>query len=259
MYDAPMTTTWLAADLEKRWMERFVLRYSLVWIGVVTALITTHAFARFGDAGHLAIGLGLSAPLWVVPLFAGPPSERERPFFERHSTRFNLWIGLFSLLQVYFGSGLFFDVLGMEYHFPVRLVLNRTPVFLYFLTITYFSTYYVVMSVIWRAFLSLRPNAPHLLRFAVLCVIGFAVAFAETSSMATPLMRDYFLYRDKRFALEFGSMVYGSIFVLSLPFVFRLDEDATRPKPRLSALAFEVLAVNMLALIAYEGWTAVLR
>ena len=250
---------WLAADPAKRWMERFVLVYTPVWIAVATACMATRVFAHLGEAGHLAIGLGLSAPLWLVPLFAAPPSERERPFAERHSTRFHLWIGLFSLLQVYFGSGLFFDVLGMEYHFPVKLIVHRTPLFLYFLTVAYFSTYYVAMSLVWRAFRRRWPSAPALARLVVLCALGFTVAFAETASMANPLMRDYFLYRDKRFALEFGSMSYGSIFVLSLPFVFRLDEEPTAPRPRLSALALEVLAVNMLALIGYELWAAVLR
>src|SRR5205814_1100491 len=82
-----------------------------------------------------------------------------RPLAARHATRFNLWIGLFSILQVYFGSYLFFEVLGLEYHFPVRLELNRTPVFLYLLTISYFSTYYVVMSIVWRAFSTGMPRA----------------------------------------------------------------------------------------------------
>src|SRR5205823_93917 len=103
--------------------------------------MATQAFAHWGDLGHLALGLGLALPLWIVPLVTGRRG---------HIWRFNLWIGLFSLLQVYFGSALFFDVLHMEYKFPVTWIVHRTPLFLYPLTIVYFSTYYVVMSVLWK-------------------------------------------------------------------------------------------------------------
>jgi hypothetical protein len=142
-------------------------------------------------------------------------------------------------LQVYFGSGLFFDALGMEYHFPVTWILNRTPLFLYFLTVAYFSTYYVVMGIIWRA-----TGAS----WVALPIIGFATAFAETAGMANPMVADVFSYRDKAFVLAWGSACYGTIFVLSLPFVFRLQER----RPKLTTLLLEVLAVNMMAIIAYE-------
>ena len=112
----------------KQFTEKFVLVYSPVWIAVVVVVMATHAFAGWGDAGHLALGLGLCLPLWIAPRFA--------PDGGRYFRRFNLWIGLFSLLQVYFGSALFFDVLHMEYHFPVTWILNRTPLFLYPMTIS---------------------------------------------------------------------------------------------------------------------------
>ena len=248
----------LAANPSKRWTEKFILVYSLIWIAVISAIMITGAFAHWGDIGHMAIGLGLSLPLWVVPLVAAPACDRGRPLAERHIWRFNLWIGLYSLLQVYFGSMLFFDVLHMEYHFPVTWIVNRTPLFLYFLTITYFSTYYVVMSVIWR-----RVTGQHwLVRGAVLVILGYAVAFAETGGMANQWLRDYFVYRDKWFVLAWGSAVYGTIFVLSLPFVFRIDEsegESKGPRPTLGRLAGEVLAVNMAALCAYVVWAVILR
>jgi cycloeucalenol cycloisomerase len=238
--------TWLAADPAKRAMERRVLTYSLIWIAVVVVLMARHPFSRWGDGSHLALGLGLALPLWILP-FVG---ERERPLAERYATRFTVWIGMFSLLQCYFGSAPFFDVLGMEYHFPVTWVVHRTPVFLYFMTVAYFSTYYVVMSVLWRA--TGR-------RWLLLPLLGFGVAFAETASMANPLMVPWFFYRDKTFALTWGSIVYGTIFVLSLPFVFRIDEEPGAPRPRLRALALEVCGVTMVALVAYEVYSTILR
>ena len=143
----------------------------------------------------------------------------------------------------------------MEYHFPVTWIVNRTPLFLYPLTIVYFSTYYIVMSVLWRRV----QGAPAAVKWATLAALGYAVAFAETGGMANQWLRDYFSYKDKWFVLIWGSACYGSIFVWSLPFVFRIDEAADSPRPSLVKLAGEVLAVNMAALIAYECWAALLR
>ena len=244
----------LAADPGKRWTEKFVLAYTPVWIAAVVLVMATRAFTHWGDVGHMALGLGLCLPLWIVPLFWGP--DRERPFAERHIWRFNLWIGLYSFLQCYFGSALFFDVLHMEYHFPVTWIVNRTPLFLYFMTVAYFSTYYVAMSVLWR---TLAPKNSTTVRAILLCVLGYAVAFAETAGMANDWLRDYFSYRDKWFVLLWGSACYGTVFVLSMPFVFRMNESPDDKPGRLGRLAGEVLAVNMAALIAYEGWALVLK
>jgi cycloeucalenol cycloisomerase len=226
----------------KRWTERFVLAYSIVWVAAVVTVMATGAFTHWGDWGHMALGVGLAAPLWIAPFFA--------PDGGAYFWRFNLWIGLFSLLQVYFGSALFFDVLHMEYHFPVTWIVNRTPLFLYPMTIAYFSTYYAVMTLLWREISTRAPS----LRWPALLLLGYAVAFAETGGMANQWLRDYFSYRDKWFVLIWGSAVYGSIFVLSMPFVFRMDERMPWRK-----ILGEVLAVNMASLCAYEAWTVVLR
>jgi cycloeucalenol cycloisomerase len=232
----------LAADPGKRFTEKFILAWTPVWIAVVIGIMASHAFTRWGDVGHLAFPLLLLVPVYVAPFFA--------PDKGRYFWRFNLWIGVYSLLQMYFGSALFFDVLHMEYHFPVTWIVNRSPLFLYPLTIVYFSTYYVVMVVVWRA---VQTHAA-ILKWPALVVIGYAVAFAETGGMANEWLRDAFSYRDKWFVLIWGSACYGSIFMLSLPFVFRLDE-----KPSWQRIVGEVLAVNMAALCVYEVWAVVLR
>jgi cycloeucalenol cycloisomerase len=249
---------WLAEDPAKRWMERFVLGYSVVWIAAIAAVQVTRVFTRWGDLGHLALGVGAALPLWLVPLLRPPPSERGRPLAARHSLRFNLWIGLFSLLQVYFGSALFFDVLGMQYHFNVRWVINRTPLFLYPLTIAYFSTYYVVMSIVWRAFRARFATAPTGILLLARALLAYSVAFAETASMANDLLKDYFSYSNKAFVLGYGSVCYGTVFFVSLPFVFGLDEDSRVPAPSLRRIVWDVLAVNMIVLVLYEIYTALL-
>jgi cycloeucalenol cycloisomerase len=245
-----------ADDAGKRWTERAVLYYSPLWMGIVGLLMYTRAFRHFGDAGHMAIGVGLALPIALLPIFS---IERDKPIAQRHAFRFALWMYLFSFLQCYFGSWLFFDVLGMEYHFPVTLIVNKTPLFLYFLTVAYFATYYTAMTFAWRAFLRWKPRAPTVIRLLVLVALGYTVAFCETASMASPTMREYFLYRHKEFALLGGSLFYGTVFVASLPFVFDMNEHIDRPQKSISRIILDILAANMIVLIAYELFARLAR
>jgi cycloeucalenol cycloisomerase len=243
---------YLSPNPAKRWMERFVLLYTPFWIAAIALCQVTHIFATWGDLGHLAFGLALALPLWLVPLVFPCDPDRALPFESRHATRFNVFIAAWAFLQVWFGSDLFFDVLGMEYHFPVTWTAHRTPLFLYFVTIAYFSTYYVVLQIAWRAFRTRFPAAPWPVRLIVLCVLGYAVAFAETSSMATELMRPYFLYRDKAFTLFYGSLCYGTVFVISLPLMYRLDENVQPDGRRtIRSLLWDACAANTVVLIFY--------
>ncbi|MDB4968218.1 MAG: hypothetical protein JWN44_3907 [Myxococcales bacterium] len=247
----------LSSNPSKRWMELFVLAYSPVWIGIITYCEVTRVFAHWGDLGHLAFGLALAAPVWLIPLAFPGAADRGIPLLSRHATRFNVFIAVWTFVQVWFGSDLFFDFLGMEYHFPVTWTAHRTPLFLYPVTIAYFSTYYVLMQIIWRAFLTRFPSAPLPLRIIVLVIIGYAVAFTETSGMATDVMHEYFRYRDKSFTLLYGSLCYGTIFVVSLPLVYRLDENAQPDGQRtIRSLLWDACAANTIVLIFYAVYAS---
>ncbi len=141
-------------------MERFVLLYSPVWIFVMVTVQLTGVFRHWTDWQHMVLGVGLCLPLWLAPLLRPSAGERGEPFLARYSTLFNIWIFTFSFLQVYFGSGLFFGALGMEYHFHTTWVVNRSPLFLYFVTVVYFSSYYVVSQpAVARVFAALANGA----------------------------------------------------------------------------------------------------
>ena len=249
----------LSSNPSKRWAELFLLAYSPVWIAVIGFCEVTHVFAHWSDAGHLAFGLALALPVWLIPLVWPGAADRGIPLASRHIVRFNFFIFVWTFLQVWFGSDLFFDFLGMEYHFNVRWLAHRTPVFLYFVTIAYFSTYYTLMQIIWRAFRTRFPGAPAFARLVFLCLLGYAVAFAETSGMATKMMREYFLYRDKLFTLVVGSLCYGTIFVVTVPLVYRLDEDAQPDGTRtLPSLFWDACAANTVVLIFYAVYAALI-
>jgi cycloeucalenol cycloisomerase len=249
----------LSSNPSKRWAELFLLAYSPFWIALITICEVTKVFARWGDVGHMAFGLALALPVWLIPLAWPGTADRALPLASRHIVRFNFFIFVWTFLQVWFGSDLFFDFLGMEYHFPVTWTAHRTPVFLYFVTIAYFSTYYTVMQIIWRAFRTRFPSVPLAGQVVVLAAIGYCVAFTETSGMATQMMREYFLYRDKTFTLVYGSLCYGTIFVVSVPLVYRLDEQ-TQPDGRrtLRSLFWDACAANTVVLIFYAVYAALI-
>jgi cycloeucalenol cycloisomerase len=253
-----MSAGGLADHPARRWNERFVLVYSAVWIAVVAAVVLTRAVAHFGEIGYLALGVGLALPLWAVPLVWGPAEEKGRPIAERYSVKAMVFIALMSFIQCYFGSILFFEGLGMKYGFPVRLVLNGTPVFLYFMTVAYFSTYYVALQWAARALRRLAPRAGLLPSLLALAALSYAVAFGETFFMASDTLRDWFSYGDKSFVLRWGSLCYGTVFFLSAPLFFRIDERPERPSA-LARVTWEALGANMLILIVYELYRPLLR
>lgn len=239
----------LAADPHKRQAEILLLCYSPVWIAAVAAVLLTGAVQHMNDASLMALGIGLALPPWLLPLWT-PAGAEALPYLQRPGTRAAAFITVMALVQNYFGSALFFDGLGMQYHFPVRLIINRVPVFLFPLTVPYFSTYYVVMQIGWRA---CRKSSPSPLVHALgLLALSYAVAFAETWFMANDALRPCFAYADKSFVLRYGSLCYGAVFFLSLPWYYRMDEDPQAPRTPLRRVVWDALAANMAILICYE-------
>src|SRR5205814_262022 len=151
--------------------------------------------------------------------------------------RFNLWLGLFVFAGNYFFTRYFEEVLGLHYAFGLKLNLGaievgrrheQIPFFLYLLTQAYFLTYHTVMIVLWRklkrSWLALVPLA---------CL----VAFAETASMASPVMKGYYWYDDMKRMLTVGTLMYGSVFLISVPLLIRVDSKWSFRRVALDALA----------------------
>lgn len=242
--------TWLSENPSKRWFERYILWYSPIWMAVVTLVQFGGYLAQWGDVACLALGISFVLPLWVVPLI-----HREAA---GHAMRFNFVIGLLSLLQCYFGSQLFFDAFGMQYHFKVSWMLNGTPVFLYLLTVAYFSTYYVVLGILMRAFSSWRAMSSPVAQVLLRAGVCYAVALCETAAMATERMKPFFSYRDPRFVMLYGSICYGTIFFVTLPTVASLDERPGSSELSMRALLWRTMALNMVCMCCYEVYRAVL-
>jgi cycloeucalenol cycloisomerase len=234
-----------------RAFERAVLLYSPVWIATVAVVMLSGVLAGWRDLAHLVFGCALAVPVLCSPWVPGAiGEERARPTADRYASRAVLYLSLTTLVQMALGSILFFDRLGMEYHFHVTWTWNRSPVFLYPMTLAYFATYYVLMQLVLRAV----PDAvrgPR--RWLVIGLVSYAVAFAETAFMASPLLDGLFFYRDKHFMLLYGSFCYGTVFAATLPGFLRLTE----PRP-LRSVVLDAAIGNAIALALYALYALVL-
>lgn len=257
MFATPLPLRTLSLSPSHRCVEKLYLSFSPVWMAIIAYCMLTHCFANWGDLGHLLLGLALSLPLWLLPLWRPSESERGVSFWRRHSTKSNLFVALMSFVQCYFGSAMFFEGLGMQYHFPTRWLLNGTPLFLYLVTVAYFSTYYALMRLGLRLFLKAVPSPSPALTWLVIAALSYSMAFGETFFMASPSLAAFFSYADRHKALLIGSLCYGTLFFISLPLYLRIDEDPRAPTPT-SRLFWQTMGVNMLILCAYELYKVLL-
>ncbi|UQA58518.1 hypothetical protein [Polyangium aurulentum] len=253
---------WFATNPAKAKTERLALVYSPIWMLLVAAVMFSGAFRGWGELEHLALGVGLALPVFLFPIVLPDETERALPLAQRHGFRWAALLLVFSLLQNYFGARLFFERFGMEYHFRVRWIANGTPIFLYFMTVAYFATYYALMQIGWRVFRTRFPSAPRAAAVLVRAALSYAMAFGETAAMANRHLSGYFSYSDPAFVMLWGSFAYGTIFFLTLPLFARLDEEgaqaeATRKRP-LGKVMWDLLALNCLCFVTHEAWSIVL-
>ena len=84
-----------------------------------------------------------------------------------------------------------------------------------------------------------------------LVLTSIALAGLETSLNANPAMKSKFCYGNLRFALWFGSLMYGTHFMLAGPCWHRIHERRGQDTPLREVLA-TVLAASMLILVVDE-------
>lgn len=250
---------WLSSDPGKAAAERFYLIYSPIWIVFVAIVMLTGMYRGWSDPGYMLFGLGVAAPLFLVPYLNPSPEDANRPVWDTTWFRFNLWIAILVFFGSYVGTHYFFDIVGMRYGFPTGWNLQAelvgrsegsVPLFLYPLTQAYFVTYHVVMTVILR-WLSTRFSLGRVARALVIAALAYVVAFAETFFMAIPALADVFEYADRGRMLAWGSMFYGTYFIVSLPVFARIDEE--RPWSLWWVIG-SALAVSMAVFFLLDFW-----
>jgi cycloeucalenol cycloisomerase len=257
------TAQWWSSDPGKAAAERFYLVYSPIWMALVGIVMLTGMYRSWGDVGFMLFGLGVAAPLVLVPYLAPNAAETRKRVWETTWFRFNVWIAIFVFVGSYFFTHYFFDVVGMRYGFPTQWNFEaelvgdseRTvPLFLYPLTQAYFMTYHVGATVLYR-WLGTRHRLGRPGKIAVIAVLAYVVAFAETFFMAVPALADVFEYADRGRMLLWGSLFYGSFFVISIPVFAGIDEG--RPWG-LGRTVMSALGVSMGVFIVLDLWAKVI-
>src|SRR6185295_8950953 len=104
------------------------------------------------------------------------------------------------------------------------LNIRNNPVFLYLMTIGYFSTYAVLLMMAYRASQYGLRRAPAWLRWLGAGFSCVAIAVLEAVLNANPFTRHLYCFDDVPFALGFGSLAYGISFMLILPVWIGIDE-----------------------------------
>jgi cycloeucalenol cycloisomerase len=232
----------------KRAAQRLYLGYTPVWGAVCGVVMTGGLAERWGDGPLLALGFGLWIALVALGFALRAPEDRGRPFYRIYHAKLSLFVAVFAFLGNWFGTRYFYEVLDMHYGFRSRLYWNDVPVFLYPLTAVYFTTYAVLfdLAVSWAK----KRGVP-----AVAAVVSSSLLLAmlETALNANPWMARAFCYGDPGFALTFGTVMYGSHFMLAGPLWHRIDERPGGETP-LREVALGVLAAMMMVLCADEVW-----
>ena len=234
----------------KRAAERLYLAYTPVWGAVCGVVMLGGLAERWGDGPLLALGFGL----WIVLLAAGfalrAPEDRGRPFYRLYHFKLAVFMALFSFFGNYFGTRYFYEVLDMHYGFRATWNLNDVPVFLYPLTAVYFTTYSVLLGVGLRAAASFSGGS-RAARAGALVAASLMLAGMETALNANPAMKSTFCYGNMSFALWFGTLMYGSHFVIAGPAWHRIDEAKGACTP-LREVVGSVLAAFMLVICVDE-------
>ncbi|RMG99357.1 MAG: hypothetical protein D6705_03540 [Deltaproteobacteria bacterium] len=240
-------------------VERWHLAFAPVWIVAVAIVMFTGAIGRMSDGSLIAFGLAVALPTWWLPA----PFVRDLDATTRTRARAlllarNLWLAIVVFFGTYAWTHYFFDLMGMRYAFPTTWHAEawgigrsgRTvPVFLYPLTMAYFTTYYTVLTLGVR---SLAPpeHAAWPRRAVVLAVLGYLLAMAETGTMHVEALAPYFGYASKSAMLWVGSIPYGLLFVVTFPFF----PAHRRHGPRMHHALAGGLAASMAGLFVLDLW-----
>jgi cycloeucalenol cycloisomerase len=249
---------WLSLNPDKAWAERAFLLGSLVWVAAVAAAILTGVLKSWGDTGYLLFSFAAAAPVTIAPLLMRPKDAK--PLLESYFFKLNLFAFVLVFFGTYFGTHYFFDLMGMRYAFPTRLVFEsgvvgrsgaHVPIFMYPLTQAYFVTYFTVLVVLDRG-ISSALGLGRVGRAALVLLLAYVIAFLETLFMANDLMHDLFSYSNKPRMLWLGSIGYALYFVVGLPAVRDVDENESSWSAWRALV--QALAASMAILILLEAW-----
>ncbi len=230
------------------------MAYTPVW-GVAAAIVmVTGVIEGWGDVACMVFGavFGLSAV--VIPVVWKPAGSSQT--YRATALKMSLSVVILSFGLNYLQTPYFFDVLHMHYGFNTTINVENNPVFLYFLTCAYFSTY-CALSLVTVRWLRARG-----MRAAAWIVAPISMAFLETILNANPFMTRLFCYDDMALMMWFGTLSYSLSFIFVLPVWVSMDEGSeggaseATPLWKVSAQMALVLGAVVVCLILLREFVA---
>lgn len=231
-------------------------------MGAVAIAVLSGWLKSWGESGYLLFSTACAVPMSIVPIVLR--ARRGSGVWSSFVVKLNVFVAILVFFGTYVGTHYFFDLMGMRYAFPTRLVFEaalvgksgmHVPIFMYPLTQAYFMTYFTALVVAdrgLRAKLRLGPIG----RASLVLVLSYAMAFAETFFMATDFMKDLFWYEKHGRMLAVGSFGYALYFLFGLPLVRGLDETADDRFP-MGKVVIVALAACMAIFFGLEAWAKV--
>jgi len=224
---------WFSKNPSKAWGEKFFLCYFPFFFGLNAAKQVFHLL-DVGTFWHVAQNVAMLVPLYLCPALFRDETPLGRRWYQTYWFKMNLWIYVFAFAGTYFFTEYFFDVLGMVYSFP-RVTLyfdaallgsgqQRVPLGMYFNAAAFFVVYHTVAIVLMRRVRTSRYGFGTLGAVVTTAAAAYFFAWAETFLIARDANSANFYYRDLPFMLKYGSLFYGSFFIVSFPMLYRLDE-----------------------------------
>ncbi|GEM_PF-1688182 len=223
----------LSRNPSKRITELYWLAYTPVW-GGVSAVVMLGGFAeRWGDWECMVYGLVLALGAVLGPTLLRPREEQRRAIVRTTGFKMSLSVAGLAFGLNYTQTPFFWDVLHMHYGFNTQINIANNPVFLYFVSVAYFSTYAALCCISFRMLRRALVGRSRLLMGSAYVVAPMLMAFLETALNANPSIARLFCYDDLTFMMWFGSLAYGAAFVFVLPLWMAIDEtheDPTSPQ-----------------------------
>lgn len=258
-----MRSRWRADHRSKEFGEKFAFLYSTIWISFLAIVVFFKWYEFFTPSDYLMVGLGLALPYVVGPLVLARGEERRLPLTQRYIMKANLFVAILSYIGNHFYTHYFFNVLGVRYTGPLAqgmgFEINKVPISMFLMTHVYFMSYHILITPLIRTLKNTFRSCGATVQFVVttigIVVMAFFTAVAETWTISS---FPYYTYPNTSEMLTKGSVFYGTYFVVTFPWFFRLDEDTKHPW-RLSRVVVEALASMMVVLLCADFWRLILE
>ena len=222
--------TWeylLSENPEKRKGEIFFWKWNVCWLVFFAGIVITSAYEHFGAWSYLNTGLIICIPPVFGPLlFPQLSGEQNTKWYDRYTTKANIWIVVYAFIGNYYWTHYFYKVLGCDYTLETFRI-NDVPICMFLITIGYFHFYHGLSSILlrklWRS--EMMKNKSTVTQYIIVSLfIGIGSYFTAILEAGTIASFPYYTYPDTKAMFLIGSVFYAIYFLGSFPSFLRLDE-----------------------------------